>query len=241
MSHRKARQLATIAGRGLLLALLFLAGGCSLLLPKPDPRPVEAIVNHAEELVGRKAYAGAADEYAIVLRKQTDNGAYYLRSAELLERIDEDQRARKTYERALKNLPPDDKHRHEIMLRLALIDANHLFLLDDAEELLQQLPDSSVERHDLAGFLYYKSGQYDLAISILNKALERCKDNDMRALMLYHAALIYRQLGDEKNTYGSLYHAINQAQHLGLIRDIERLWNTLNEENPSPSSRPVGG
>ena len=117
------------------------------------------------------------------------------------------------------------------MHRLALIDANHLFKLDEAEALLKRLPPRSIEKLDLAAFLYYQASQYDEAIELLNKALEKVRDADQKALLLYHAALIYVKLGDEKNTFGSLYFAINNAEHLGLIRDIEQLWQEINE-NP---------
>ncbi|MCF6238946.1 MAG: hypothetical protein L3J79_09080, partial [Candidatus Marinimicrobia bacterium] len=208
---------------------LFL-GGCTGVSIKNDQRPVEDVVNQAEQLVQRKAYAAAAHQYAIAILKDPVVGRYYLRRAELLERIDEDKEAHRTYEKALDMVPEDDPDQIQIMHRLALVDANHLFKLDEAEELLQRLPGRSIERLDLAAFLYYQSSQYDVAISLLNKALERVKSADQKALLLYHAALIYVALKDQKNTFGSLYYAINNAEHLGLIRDIEQLWQEINEE-----------
>ncbi len=72
-----------------------------------------------------------------------------------------------------KMVPEDDPDHLQIMHRLALIDANHLFKLDEAEELLQRMPRKSIEKLDLAAFLYYQASQYDQAITLLNKALER--------------------------------------------------------------------
>jgi len=109
-----------------------------------------------------------------------------------------------------------------------LIDANHLFKLDEAEELLQRMPGTSIERYDVAAFLYYQASQYEESLKLLNKALERVRSADQKALLLYHAALVYLKLEDEKNTFGSLYYAINNAEHLGLIRDIEQLWQEIN-------------
>ena len=208
---------------------LFLSG-CSGMSIKDDPRPVEDVVIRAEQLVKSKAYAAAARQYAIAIFKDPVVGRYYLRRAELLERIDEDKDAFRTYEKALKMVPEDDPDHLQIMHRLALIDANHLFKLDDAEELLQRMPARSVEKLDLAAFLYYQASQYDQAISLLNKALERVRSADQKALLLYHAALIYLELKDQKNTFGSLYYSINNAEHLGLIRDIEQLWQVINED-----------
>jgi tetratricopeptide (TPR) repeat protein len=82
----------------------------------------------------------------------------------------------------------------------------------------------------LAAFLYYQASQFHEAIKLLNKALEKIRDADQKALLLYHAALIYVKLGDQTNTFGSLYFAINNAEHLGLIRDIEQLWQEFNKE-----------
>ena len=102
------------------------------------------------------------------------------------------------------------------------------------EELLKRMPQGSIEKLHTAAFLYYQAGQPDQAILLLNKALERVRSADQKALLLYHATLIYVQLKDQKNTFGSLYYAINNAEHLGLIRDIEQLWEKINE-GPIPS------
>ena len=206
-----------------------LLGGCAAVSVNEDKRPVEAIINRAEQLIKSKAYAAAAEEYAVIIRKEPTVGRHYLRRAEILERIDEDNEAHSTYERGLKMVPEEDPDQIQLMHRLALVDANHLFKLDEAEELLTRLPPRSIEKLDLAAFLYYQASQYNEAIELLNKALEKVRDADQKALLLYHAALIYVKLGDEKNTFGSLYFAINNAEHLGLIRDIEQLWQKLNE------------
>ena len=212
---------------GCTLALFL--GGCTGVSIKNDPRPIDDVISRAEQLVQSKAYAAAAQQYTIVIRKDPVVGRYYLRRAEILERIDEDKEAYRTYKRALKMVPEDDPDYIQIMYRLALVDANHLYNLDEAEELLQRLPKRSIEKLDLTAFLYYQANQYDTAISLLNKALEKVKTADQKALLLYHAALIYVKLQDQKNTFGSLYYAINNAEHLGLIRDIEQLWQEINE------------
>lgn len=210
--------------------LTLLLGGCAAVSVKDDTRPIEAVINRAEQLVKSKAYAAAAQEYAVAISKEPSVGSHYLRRAELLERIDEDKEAHRTYEQGLKRVPEDDPDQIQLMHRLALVDANHLFKLDEAEELLTRLPPRSIEKLDLAAFLYYQASQYEEALKLLNKALEKVRDADQKALLLYHAALIYVKLDDQKNTFGSLYFAINNAEHLGLIRDIEQLWQELNEE-----------
>jgi len=206
-----------------------LLGGCAASSVKEDDRPIEVLINRAEQLIRSKAYAAAAKEYTVIIREEPTIGSHYLRRAEVLERIDEDKEAHRTYEQGLKRVPEDDPDQLELMHRLALVDANHLFKLDEAEELLTRLPPRSIEKLDLAAFLYYQASQYTEAIELLNKALEKVRNADQKALLLYHAALIYVKLEDEKNTFGSLYYAINNAEHLGLIRDIEQLWQELNK------------
>lgn len=213
-----------------------LVNGCAKVSVKDDPRPVEEVVDRAEQLVRNKAYAAAAQQYATVVAKAPEVGRYYLRRAELLERIDEDKDAQRTYELAMKMVPEDDPDHLQIMHRLALVDANHLYNLDEAEELLQRMPDNSIERLDLAAFLYYQASQFDQSIILLNRALEKVRSPDQKALLLYHAALVYVKLKDQKNTFGSLYYAINNAEHLGLIRDIEQLWQEINE-SPAAGSQ----
>jgi len=214
----------------LCCALSLYLGGCTTLSlsVKDDPRPVEAIISRAEQMIHDKAYAAAAEQYAIVIVKDPAVGHHYLRRAEILERIDEDKEAHRTYEQAMQRVAEDDPDHLQIMHRLALIDANHLYKLDEAEELLQRMPGTSIERYDVAAFLYYQASQFEESLKLLNKALERVRSADQKALLLYHAALVYLKLEDEKNTFGSLYYAINNAEHLGLIRDIEQLWQEIN-------------
>lgn len=225
---RSLNKINLIVLLGCLFALLL--GGCGGVSVKDDPRPIEDVVSRAEQLVASKAYAAAAEQYAIAILKEPLIGRYYMRRAELLERIDQDKEAQRTYEQALKTVPEQDPDHLQLMHRLALIDANHLYRLDQAEELLQKMPDRSIERYDLAAFLYYQASQYEQSLELLNKALERVRDADQKALLLYHAALVYVKLNDQKNTFGSLYYSINNAEHLGLIRDIEQLWEEINKQ-----------
>lgn len=218
----------------LLFGLLLLLAGCAKLFPPADPRPVAEITAQAEDLVRRKAYAGAAELYAKAIAKQPENGRYYLRRSELQEALGLDKEARATYHDGISRATKGTPEHLELMYRLALLSADHLADLDTAEELLEQLPAGSVQRLDLAGYLYYQANQPELSIKTLNQALERAKDNDQKAAVLYHAALVYDALKDDKNAVTSLFHAINNASHLGLIRDISALWEKVNRNQPLP-------
>lgn len=218
-----------------LLAALLLTG-CSALFPPPDPRPAEEIVTQAEDLVNRKAYAGAAELYTLAIAKQPGNGRYYLRRSELLEALGRDKEARANYRAGLSKASKGSPEQLELMHRLALLSAEHLQDIDTAEDLLELMPTGSVARLDLAGYLYYQANQPELALKMFNQALGVTSDADQKAIVLYHAALVYDGLKDDKNAVTSLFHAINNATHLGLIRDISALWakNNVNAPLPQP-------
>lgn len=219
--------------RRLLIACcgLLLASGCARFFPPEDPRPPEVLVAQAEELVVRKDYFGASVLYGRALAKQPGNLRSRLRHGELLESLDRDREARDTYRAGLKQAAADAPERPELILRLALLSASRLADIDTAEELLEQLPPGSVPRIDLAAYLYYQTSQYEMSLKLLNQALPLASDPDHKALLLYHAALVYDGLKDDTNSVTSLYHAINNAVHLGLIRDIELLWIKVNAKN----------
>lgn len=222
--------------KGFLVTLLaaLLLTGCATLFPPPDPRPAEEIVAQAEDLVNLKAYAGAAELYALAIARQPGDGRYYLRRSELLEALGRDKEARANYRAGLTKSSKGSPERLELMHRLALLSAEHLQDIDTAEDLLEQMPTGSVARLDLAGYLYYQANQPELAIKMFNQALGLTTDGDQKAIVLYHAALVYDGLKDEKNAVTSLFHAINNATHLGLIRDISALWAKNNDNAPLP-------
>jgi tetratricopeptide (TPR) repeat protein len=211
-----------------------LLAGCAGLFAPVDPRPAAEIVAQAEELVKRKAYAGAAELYARAITKQPDNGRYYLRRSELLEALGLDKESRTNYRDGLSRMAKGSPEHLEALHRLALLSATHLQDIDTAEDILEQLPAGSVPRLDLAGYLYYQANQYELAIRMFNQALGLTQNADQKSILLYHAALVYDTLKDEKNSVTSLYHAINNATHLGLIRDISALWAKVNVNQPLP-------
>ncbi|TLM68845.1 MAG: tetratricopeptide repeat protein [Deltaproteobacteria bacterium] len=222
--------------RLLLAASCLLAGGCVLMARPVDPRPADVIVAQAEELVDRRAYAQAAELYAAAIVKQPDNGSYYLRRSELLEAIGHDKEARVTYREALPRLAKGSSERIEVIYRLALISAEHMHDMELAEELLMQLPTGSLQRLDLTGYFYFLTNQHEESIPIFNQALVVARTGDQKASVLYHAAQVYDALKDEKNAVTSLYLAINNATHLGLIRDISALWTRVsgNQVLPNP-------
>ena len=222
-----------------LLVALVLLTGCAVLFPV-DRRSAEEVATEAEEQVGRKDYEQAAALYGKAIAKQPQNGRYYLRRSELLESLSLFKAAQDNYRNGLTKVPADAPERQEVIYRLALISAEHLDDIDTAESLLDQLPGASVPRLDLTGYLYYHGRLYEDALKRFNQALSVTKNADQKALILYHAALVYTALNDEKNAVTSLFHAINNATHLGLIRDISELWEKVNVNQPLPRAETPG-
>jgi tetratricopeptide (TPR) repeat protein len=218
----------------LLLSLLLLTTGCAALFSPPDPRPAEEIVAQAEDLIRRKAYGEAAGLYARAIAKQPNNGSYYLRRSELLEALGRDGEARDNYRDGIKRQPKGASERTELLYRLGLLSAENMQDIDTAEDILAQLPPGSVQRLDLAGYLYFLANQPEEAIKVFNQALAVAQNADQKASVLYHAALIYHALNDEKNATTSLFLAINNATHLGLIHDISAMWSKVNTDQPLP-------
>jgi tetratricopeptide (TPR) repeat protein len=201
-----------------------------------DPRPVKEIVAAAEELVTRKAYHDASELYTLAIAKEPGNGRYYLRRGELLEVLDKADKARAVYQRGLDKVGDKAPEYQQLAQSLALLCATDLYDLDTAEKLLGTLPLGSVQRLDLSAYLYLQTGQSEEALKLLNMALPRAEDSNQKAMILYHAALIYDQFHDEKNTFTSLYHAINNASNLALIRKIEAMWMKISGSQPLPQS-----
>lgn len=232
------RLLPRVLLASLLLTSLLLAG-CAMFAPK-DPRPVAEIVAAAEDLVVRKAYHDASESYARAIAKETGNGSYYLRRGELLEVLGDVKEARNVYKQGMKNVSATAPEHQLLVYNLALLCATDLYDLDTAEELLEKLPMGSVPRLDLSAFLYLQTGQTEEALKMLNQALPRAEDPNQKALILYHAALIYDQYHDEKNTFTSLYHAINSATNLSVVRKIEALWMKISGSQPMPQGAERG-
>jgi tetratricopeptide (TPR) repeat protein len=217
----------------LLTLCLLLPAGCALFAGAP-PGTAEEHRSRAEGLVSSRDYAGAADELAHALRLAPRDGELYLRAGEVLEAADRSQEAADIYDRGRRALPADEPLQAELAWRLALLQALRLDRPQRAEELLPALPAASAARADLEGVLALAEGKPREALILFSSALQRGPQKQTAAAILYHAALAYHRLGDEKNTFGSLYQAINLAEHLGLTRDIEAFFRALSQARPAP-------
>lgn len=211
--------------------VLFLAG-CTALI-SPDPQRAADYRLQAETAVTEKDWQGGADLLRKAALHAPTDGALALRQAELLERAGDPRGARKVYRRGLKKVS-EESQRQTLAWRLGLLLSLQLDAPAKARPLLEQISPEDPLRADLLGALALQEGDPRQALAYFNRALAAQPDDQVAATILYHAALAYHQVGDEKNTFGSLFHAINRAEHLGVIGDIERLWDALIADSNHP-------
>lgn len=216
------------------LLLLFLTlAGCALLRPPPDPAAAQAHRNRAENLIFTKDYPAAAQELALAIHANPDDGDLYLRHGEVLEALGKNREARATFEKGRKIVAPGDALREELTYRLALLLVAKLDETVTAQKLMDELPEGAVARRDVEATLALNEGRGREALRLLNEALEQKPTRERAARILYHAAQAYRLLGDNDNATGALYQAINLTSALALTADIEALWHTLKDSDPT--------
>jgi tetratricopeptide (TPR) repeat protein len=172
------------------------------------------------------AHSGQRADAAVLLHQalqlQPKNAALYLRQGEFFEGSGAMSTAAATYEAARRILPADHPEQYELAFRLALLYAGALARPEMARQALQQLPTGSPQAFAVLGLLACSQGDGRAALQHLNTALQQPLTNDLAGRLLFHAALAYRLLGDETNTYGSLYRAAGLASNLGLLYAMEQ-------------------
>ncbi len=202
----------------LAAAFLIVLAGC---MPAPEKN-----VTAADHLL-KKDHTQALRELDQALAKESGRTELYLQRGGLLEIAGKAGAARRNYERALKEIAASDPGYPEILWRLALLLAEDFDDASTAGKLAEQLPENSHLREDASGMAELAAGDLSAALDWFNQALSSARSNDARGWTLYHAALTYNRKGDEKNAFGSLYHAINQAENAALVHKIEILWDDM--------------
>ncbi len=216
--------------KSLFLLLLLLFAGCATVAP--DPQAAETFRRQAEELAAARDFPAAAKRLGQAIEYQPADSSLNLRRGELLECSGELGAARRAYLRALNLLPEEDPRRPEILHRLALLYVFKLDGIGKAHKLLTELPEGSAARADLLGVLALRKERDREALQFFEQALAQNPGDDLAAAILYHASLASYRLGDEKTTLGSLYRAAKRTSSPALSRDIEILWDQINEATP---------
>ena len=209
-----------------LIAGLLLSG-CSL--PVGSGATVEEYLARADALVEKRDYQGAAEAVARASRQRPGDVALSLRQGELLEAAGRPEAARKAY---LRGLDGEIAGTDELAYRLLLLLALKLADGEGARLLLGQLPAGSPRYLDAQGVLAYVDGRLQEALLFFEQARDATAEEDPRARILYHTALAYERAGDADLARLALFHAVNQAQSLGVRKDIERFFSRLQAHNP---------
>lgn len=221
---KMCRKLFTAVVVGLLLS------GCAW--STGTGTPVEAHLARADALVEQRDYLGAAEAVGRALRQRPGGMALTLRQGELLETGGRPEAARKAYLRGLNEGNADLAEKQELHYRLLLLLTLKLADMQAARPLLVQLPAGSPRHLDAQGVLAYADGRHQEALLLFEQARETTVEQDLRARVLYHTALAYARAGDADLARLALFHAVNQAQSLGVRKDIEHFFSRLRAPNP---------
>jgi len=213
-----------------LLLIFCMIWGCSAL--RPDRLSVEQHLAQADALQAKRDYAGAAEELAKVIRQRPTDGSLFLRRGELLEAAKAPAQAEKAYRRGLAALAAGAPERTELNYRLLQVLTLKLGTPEQAKPLLSSLPAGSIEYGDARGCLAYGEGRYREALQLFEQAEQQAQDLDLKARILYHVSLTYHRLGDDDHAMLALFNAINQAQSLGVRKDIEYFFYDLRGQTP---------
>lgn len=217
--------------RHLLLALAILSLALVGCAASSAPKPTRPAAEHAEEgeaLVFQRKFEEAEREFHLALLAAPEETSHYLRRADLLEILGRDQEAREVLTAGLRSSKPDREQSLRLTHRLILINTLKLDGLKEALRLLEALPPDSFARTDAAGVIALAQDQPRAALPLFDRAQHLARNTDEQALALYHAALAYHRLKDQKSTSAALYYAITLAENPVLIKDIERFWAKVN-------------
>ena len=207
-----------------------LLSGCALI--SGPGTTAEEHLARADALTAQRDYQGAAEAVGRASRQRPGGIALYLRQGELLEAAGQPSAARKVYLRGLDEERADPGEKKELHYRLLLLLTLKLADAEAARPLLAQLPAGSPRHLDAQGVLAYVGGRYQEALLLFEQARETTAEQDLRARALYHSALAYARAGDADLARLALFHAVNQAQSLGVRKDIELFFSRLQAPNP---------
>lgn len=192
---------------------------------------VEQHLARADALIEQRDYLGAAEAVGRASRQRPGAHSLVLRQGELLEAAGRPEAARKVYLRGLEE-SADLVEKQELHYRLLLLLTLKLADAAGARPLLAQLPAGSSRHLDAQGVLAYADGRYQEALLLFELARDVIDEQDLRARVLYHTALAYERAGDADLARLALFHAVNQAQSLGVRKDIEHFFSRLQAPNP---------
>jgi len=150
---------------------------------------------------------GMIQEYEATRSKFPEYLPTYLLLAQVYEYVGNIDRARQTYQDALKVDPSS----YQSMSNLARLYADHGGSLSDALDLAQKAkagePDDPAV-NDTLGWVYYKQGLYRTAVPVLEAAVAK---NPQVARFQFHLGMAYLAAGQPAQAHGSLQAALQSG------------------------------
>lgn len=204
-----------------LLILTLCLPACAPTTARRDVTPAQHR-QWAQELLSIHDRKGAIEELRQALDGNPNIGDALL-YADLLESQGDYKGARKAYKQAFR-YPADRAQSLTLNYRLALLEATDFDNLKAAAKLGEALPPVDSRHFDLQSLLLFKKGQYQQALTESQRALTMAQNNEEKGWAYFHMAQIYYELRIERDTFGSLFQAVNSARGYGLVARITDYW-----------------
>ena len=215
------------------LCLMFLL--LSLFACAP-PGPQVSPQQHRQwalELLTVRDFQQAIKELELALEGQPDmaDGLLY---ADLLEGQGQYPAARRALRKVLKYPSTDTALAYEVGYRLALLDLSNFDNRRQAQSQIEILPPLDSRRYDLKAMLLFTEERYNEALVEAQRGLSLAQNNETRGWLYFHLAKIYYELRIERETFGSLFNAVNNGRGHALVKRITDYWEDLRHE-PFPT------
>jgi len=187
----------------------------------------------AMELIKVRDFEQAIKELGLALEGQPDmaDGLLY---ADLLEGQGDIAKARRALSKALKYPTTDSALADEVGYRLALLELSDFDSPGAARKLLEKLPPLDSRRYDLKAMLLFSEQKYKDALTEAQRGLTLAQNNEIKGWLHFHLAQIYYELRIERETFGSLFKAINNGRGHALVQRITKYWEDRRHE-PFPT------
>lgn len=218
------------------LCIAFLLLSLFACAPAGPQVPPQQHRQWAMELLKVRDFEQAIKELELSLEGQPDmaDGLLY---ADLLEGQGRYPEARRALRKALKYPATDSTLAYEVGYRLALLDLNNFDSRRQAQSQMKTLPPLDSRRYDLKAMLLFAEQRYKEALVEAQRGLSLAQNNEAKGWLYFHLAQIYYELRIERETFGSLFKAVNNGRGHALVNRITAYWEDRRHE-PFPTDQP---
>lgn len=210
-----------------VLALFLLSTSCTPTSLKDDVSPIQHR-QWAKELLSINDLKGATEEMRLSLagNPNIEDALLY---ADLLDTQGEFKKSRSVYKNAFK-LPADSAQKNDLVHRLALLEVTEFDNIKAAAKLAESLPPVDTRLFDLRSVILFQQKQYKQALEESLRALAKAVSKEEKAWAYFHMAQIYYELRVERDTFASLFEAVNHGRGYGLVKRITDYWESIRHD-----------